>query len=131
MCGLGYNVANSPTNFYWASDLLHRLYHVPKIGEDTVGHYADEYSDCLELAQNHPEEAVRNSDSLQYFALEAYAYDIAVPGEGCAGRLSTTSSVVAASETSVPTSTISEVASTTSTAPQVILENILQFWVKY
>jgi hypothetical protein len=121
VCGLGYNVANSPTNFYWASDLLHRLYHVPKIGEGAVEHYAGEYDECLELAQTHPEESVRNSDSLQYFALEAYAFDIAVPGEGCAGIFTPTTSVEVASSTSVAAAT-SEVASVTSAAPAVTSE---------
>jgi len=115
MCGLGYTVANGPTNFYWASDLLHRLFHVPNVGEGAVEHYAGEYDTVIELAKTHPDEAVRNSDTLQYFALEAYAYDIAVPGEGCAGKWTATSS-------QVPTSTvlpISTVPATTSSAAQV------------
>jgi hypothetical protein len=28
MCGMGYDVTNGATNTFWASDLLHRLYHV-------------------------------------------------------------------------------------------------------
>lgn len=119
MCGLGYNVANSPTNFYFASDLLHRLYHIPKVGEGAVEHYAGEYDECLELAETNPEEAVKNSDSLQYFALEAYAFDIAVPGEGCAGKWTPTSSEVAASQTPAPSSTPAETPTVTSTAAQV------------
>jgi hypothetical protein len=85
----GYNVANSATNYYWASDLVHRLLHIPQIGEGTVEHYNDEeeekYPGVIALAENNSSYAVRNSDSLQYFALEAYAHDIAVPGIGCAG----------------------------------------------
>jgi hypothetical protein len=119
MCGLGYNVANSAINFYWASDLLHRLYHIPKVGEGAVEHYAGEYDECLELARTHPEEAVRNSDSLQYFALEAYAFDVAVPGEGCAGKWTHSSSAAAASQTSVPSPTIMETPSDTSAAAKV------------
>jgi hypothetical protein len=42
----------------------------------------------IKLAQTHSELSVRDSDSLQYFALEAFAYDIAVPGEGCVGKWS-------------------------------------------
>lgn len=81
----GYDVANSPTNLYWASDLLHRLLHLPAIGEGIVEHYAEEYPTTLEYAKSNTTYAVRNSDTLQYFALEAYAYDIAVPGVGCPG----------------------------------------------
>lgn len=119
MCGLGYTVANGATNFYWASDLLHRLFHVPKIGEGAVEHYAGEYDEVIELAQTHSDEAVKNSDTLQYFALGAYAFDIAVPGEGCAGKWTATSLEVVASQTSVPTATSSEVPSVTSEAAKV------------
>ncbi|KAF2114281.1 putative peptidase family-domain-containing protein [Lophiotrema nucula] len=130
MCGFGYEVANGATNFYFASDLLHRLYHVPKVGGyGIVEHYAGEYDECLDLAKTNPEEAVRNSDSLQYFALEVYAYDIAIPGEGCPGKWTATSSAAVAShkatsaggvssQTYVPTATMSEVVSVTSTAAQ-------------
>ncbi|KAF2841051.1 zincin [Patellaria atrata CBS 101060] len=86
LCALGYTIAGYETNFYFASDLLHRVYHVPQIGEEIVEHYAGEYLEVLELAKTNPEEAVRNSDTLQYFALEAYAFDIAVPGVGCVGE---------------------------------------------
>lgn len=131
MCGLGYNVANSPTNFYFASDLLHRLFHIPKVGEGAVEHYAGEYDTSLELAKTNPEQAVRNSDTLQYFALEAYAFDVAVPGEGCAGKFTPTSSESVASSTSAatsteaPTSTVSETASVTSSAAQVSSPTLL------
>lgn len=99
----GYDVANGATNFYWVSDLLHRLLHIPKVGEGVVEHYgsADEYPGVLELAESSPAEAVRNSDTLQYFALEVYAHDIAVPGVGCPGHYRAVSSSVAASSTSV------------------------------
>ena len=119
MCGHGYTVSNSATNFYFASDLLHRLYHIPKIGEGAVEHYASEYDEVIELAQTHPEKTVRNSDTLQYFALEAYAFDIAVPGEGCVGKWMATSSEVVASQTVVSTATVIEVASVTSEAVKV------------
>lgn len=81
-------MATGRTNNYWAADLMHRLYHVPSVGEDEVGHYADGYSELLELAAGaNYTDAARNSASLSYFALEAYAYDIAVPGEGCVGKV--------------------------------------------
>lgn len=117
----GYDVANGATNFYWASDLLHRLLHVPKVGEGIVEHYggADEYPGVLALAESNPAEAVRNSDTLQYFALEVYAHDVAVPGIGCAGHYSeTASSAAAATPTSAASATAatSVVASATSAA---------------
>ncbi|PVH95413.1 zincin, partial [Periconia macrospinosa] len=117
MCGFGYDVANGATNFYWASDLLHRLLHVPKVGEGIVEHYAGEYDEVLELAESNPAEAVRNSDTLQYFALEAYAYDIALPGEGCAGKFKVSSSSSAAAAPSASASASSATPAPASTTP--------------
>jgi len=86
MCGYGYTVAGGPLASYFASDLIHRLFHADKIGENTVFHYADSYSQCVALAKESPELAVRNAHTLQYFALDVYAYDIAAPGQGCTGE---------------------------------------------
>lgn len=125
----GYDVANGATNFYWASDLLHRLLHVPKVGEGIVEHYggADEYPGVLALAKSNPDEAVRNSDTLQYFALEVYAHDIAVPGVGCpghyrevssdAGHVAPVSSAAAATSSAAATPT-SAAASAVASATQ-------------
>jgi hypothetical protein len=94
MCMFGYDVANGATNTYWASDLLHRLLHVPKVGEGIVEHYSTEpkYPGVIDLAKTNSAWAVRNSDTLQYFALEVYAHDIALPGVGCAGHYTAVSS---------------------------------------
>ncbi|KAF2720952.1 zincin [Polychaeton citri CBS 116435] len=86
LCGYGYTVAGSPTTTFFGADLLHRLYHTDKIGEGVVGHYADTFDDCLQLAKDSPQEAVRNSATLRYFALDVYAFDIANPGLGCTGQ---------------------------------------------
>jgi hypothetical protein len=85
MCGYGYTVAGSPPAFYFTSDLLHRLYHTDKMGEGVVEHYAETYQEVLELAKTNSSLAVRNSHTLQYFALDMYAFDIAAPGRGCTG----------------------------------------------
>ena len=127
MCAFGYNVAEGATNTYFASDLLHRLYHMPAIGEALVEHYSEgeEYADILELARNNATIAVRDSDALQYFALDVYAYDIAAPGIGCSGprpqrqvssaMASTTMASAAAATTSAQT-TLLTVAATTVAA---------------
>ncbi|KAK4246571.1 putative peptidase domain-containing protein [Corynascus novoguineensis] len=86
ICGLGHTVAGSPLNTFWATDLLHRVLHVPRISEDAVGHYADGYEDVLELAAADPARAAVDSNTLQYFALDVYAYDVAAPGVGCTGK---------------------------------------------
>ncbi|KAI1457889.1 major allergen Asp F2 [Annulohypoxylon moriforme] len=112
LCGYGYSVATGELNFYFGSDLIHRLYHLPAIGEEIVEHYADTYDECLQLAISNPAEAVRNSHTLQYFALDVYAFDIAVPGEGCTGRSPNPES----SATQSATATSTPEPSSTSTA---------------
>ena len=86
MCGYGYTVATGALSFYFGSDLIHRLLHMPSVGEGVAEHYADTYAECLALARTRPAEAVRNSHTLQYFALDAYAWDVALPGDGCTGK---------------------------------------------
>lgn len=105
MCSRGYTVANSPNTLFWASDLLHRIWHT-LVGQEAVGHYADSYEECLELAESSPQDAVRNSNSLRFFALDVYAYDVAVPGVGCTGEPDTADSSSAGTSSSAdPTST--------------------------
>lgn len=105
----GYTVASGELNFYFAADLMHRIYHLPSIGDGAIDHWADEYADCLELARTTPSDAVRNTHSLQYFALDVYAYDLSLPGEGCSGSSTTTTA----------TTTTADAVSATSDAPTV------------
>ncbi|SPO06441.1 related to S.fumigata Asp FII [Cephalotrichum gorgonifer] len=87
LCGGGYTVVQSPLNTYWAVDLLHRLLHVPNISEGVVEHFAEDYAGILELAKEGKGETLFDSDALQYFAVDVYAYDIAAPGVGCSGEI--------------------------------------------
>ncbi|OQV07549.1 hypothetical protein CLAIMM_11966 [Cladophialophora immunda] len=88
MCALGYTVSGSESNTFWASDLMHRLYHMPAFGEGAVEHLTEGYADVLEMVdEGNTTMLTRDSDTLQYFALEAYAHDIAVPGKGCPGNV--------------------------------------------
>ncbi|KAJ5437891.1 Major allergen Asp f 2 [Penicillium daleae] len=86
MCGMGYTISGSETNTFWASDLLHRLYHLPAIGQNWVDHYADGYHEVIELATENVTLSTHDSETLQYFALEVYAHDISIPGIGCPGE---------------------------------------------
>lgn len=118
MCGLGYTVAEGATNTFWASDLMHRLYHVPAVGYGYIDHYIETYNDALAFGQNGTATNAHDSDVLQYFALDVYAYDIAIPGTGCTGQTSSSSSAEDATTTSsTPTSSLA--ASQTSSAPAV------------
>jgi hypothetical protein len=85
VCGLGYTVAESPLNTYWATDLLHRIFHVPRVSEGVVDHFTEDYEDVLALAKTDPVKSSIDSDTLQYFAIDVYAYDVAAPGVGCSG----------------------------------------------
>lgn len=80
-------MSGSKTNTFWAADLLHRLYHLPAIGQGLIEHYADDYEGVVALSKgNQSSLATRDSNTLQYFALEVYAYDVVVKGVGCSGE---------------------------------------------
>lgn len=85
LCGDGYTVSGSKDSIYWAGDLLHRIFHVESFSKGLIDHFADDYSECLELAKSDPTKAAKNSLSLRLFALDAYAFDIVEPGKGCTG----------------------------------------------
>jgi hypothetical protein len=113
---LGYTVSDSETNTFWASDLMHRLYHLPAIGGEYIDHFTENYAEMLEAAERSSTNSTHDSDVLQYFALEAYAYNIAVPGEGCAGSTltsGTTTPTQAATEPSAALS-VSSISSSSS-----------------
>ncbi|KAI4240227.1 MAG: hypothetical protein L6R40_005256 [Gallowayella cf. fulva] len=120
LCALGYTVAGMEANTYFGSDLLHRLYHMPAFGENHVEHFAEDYAGALELAKTNATYATHDSDILQYFALDVYAYDIAVPGVGCSGQATEAASSHGSSTSSVsapPMSSQTATATNAGTAP--------------
>ncbi|KAJ6187378.1 hypothetical protein N7519_002286 [Penicillium mononematosum] len=117
MCGLGYTVSESETNTFWAADLLHRLYHVSAIGQGWIDHFADGYEEVVDQAKNNATLSTRDSETLQYFALEAYAYDIAVPGVGCPGVQHEHDETEATTSEPAPTATTTDAPSTTAEVP--------------
>jgi hypothetical protein len=126
MCGLGYTVSESETNTFWAADLLHRLYHIPAFGQNYIDHFADGYEEVIDLAKKNATLSTHDSETLQYFALEVYAHDIAVPGIGCPGvqhkheesHAEETTSEAATSQPT-PTATKADAPSTTAEVPAV------------
>lgn len=102
LCSQGYTVSGSKTASSWAGDLMHRLLHTDSMGELVAGHYADSFEECLELAKTNHTLAVRNSATLRYFAIDAYTYDIAVPGIGCLGNYKAASKASSDAHTSAP-----------------------------
>jgi len=124
MCGLGYTVSGSETNTFWASDLLHRLYHVPAVGQNWIDHFADGYEEVVDQAMADATLSTHDSETLQYFALEVYAYDIAAPGIGCPGAQheheeihGDQTTTEAATTQPTPTETTTDVPSSTSEVP--------------
>lgn len=113
VCMGGYKVASWKLNTYWATDLVHRLLHVPNISEGKVEHFSEGYAGALALAKEEPELSGFDSDVLQYFAIDVWAYDIAAPGVGCTGEPEEEEAE------EKPTNTKTDVPSATSGAPDV------------
>jgi hypothetical protein len=90
---------------------------VPAISEGIVEHYAEDYAGVLELAETNSTYAVRDTDALQYFAIDAWAYDIANPGVGCTGELEevvSSATAAAATPTATPAATTAAAAAAVS-----------------
>jgi hypothetical protein len=86
----------------------------PTIGKGYIEHYLETYQEILDDAGQPGSNATHDSDVLQYFALDAYAYDIAVPSQGCPGEYveedmsedhGSTVSITSASATAAQTAT--------------------------
>ncbi|KAF7932146.1 uncharacterized protein EAE97_009167 [Botrytis byssoidea] len=121
LCARGFNVAAGRPADFWAPDLMHRLYHVPLIGEEIVDHHADGYHGVQELAAgSNYTLAGHNSATLTFFATEAYAYDIAVAGEGCVGKASDEKEVDSHSAPAATESTTSTVSTPTVNPTRII-----------
>ena len=115
MCAHGYTVADSPTNFYFASDLLHRIFHIPRISLGAVEHYSEDYDDVLTLAKTNSSLSVVDSDALQYFALEVFSY-VVFPKKGCPGG-NTTEPTTSVTRSALPSKTPTPVTLSTKVVP--------------
>jgi len=106
---------------------MHRLFHLPSVGLGKVEHYADDHSDCVNLAKSDPSKAVYNTHSLQYFANHVYAVEVAQGGDACIGEYDS-SGIVAPTTTSA---TAAAAASGTSSAAASCRESIAQIGISY
>ncbi|GAA5970036.1 hypothetical protein JCM11641_000243 [Rhodosporidiobolus odoratus] len=84
-CWDGNKVGVNASSTWLASDLLHRLTHIPAITNRHVVHAADTYADVLALAASNDTLAGFNQATFQLYALDAYARDVAFPPHGCVG----------------------------------------------
>lgn len=89
ICSSGYTIAGDSPSDTWAGYILEQLLDIENNGDTGLGNYEKSYNGVIELPKkNQTERAVKNKNSLIYFALEAWAHDIAVPGVGCPGNMS-------------------------------------------
>ncbi|SCZ88486.1 BZ3500_MvSof-1268-A1-R1_Chr10-2g02975 [Microbotryum saponariae] len=83
LCWDGRLIGSGNPSHYLGADLMHRLTHVPSVTFGHVVHTAEGYVESLKLASTNNSLAAFNSDTLQFFALDAYARDVASAPKGC------------------------------------------------
>lgn len=87
---------------------------MPAFGQEYIDHYSEGYEGIIESAANNSPNSTHDSDGLQYFALDVYAYDIILPGEGCPGPSGAPSTETSSTGAASSTDTSSATASATS-----------------
>ncbi|BGP39778.1 Prenylated Rab acceptor protein 1 [Rhodotorula kratochvilovae] len=130
LCWDGNEIGVASNSQWLATDLLHRMMHIPSITYNKVEHAADTYPGVLELAASNNSAAAYNQATFQLYAIDAYAQDVAYPPNGCVGAEAhipteedshdhgaATSSTAAASAT-VPAEVTVGAASATSSAAE-------------
>lgn len=83
LCWDGVEIGSVPPAMWLATDFMHRLIHVPSITYNHIDHAADSLGGVLELAAKNDSMAVWNQNTYQFYALDAYAYDVVWPGKSC------------------------------------------------
>ncbi|KDE06854.1 hypothetical protein MVLG_02890 [Microbotryum lychnidis-dioicae p1A1 Lamole] len=83
LCWDGRLIGSGNPSHYLGADLMHRLTHVPSVTFGHVDHTAEGYAESLRLASTNNSLAAFNSDTFQFFALDAYARDVAFAPNGC------------------------------------------------
>lgn len=89
-----------------------------------MDHFADNYNEVIELAEKEPEKSVMDSDALQYFAVDVYAYDIAAPGVGCSGASQAAHSHEQSSTASVGYTAVASTTSVRSAAVSTTMQTM-------
>ncbi|GAA5917928.1 hypothetical protein JCM5296_007000 [Sporobolomyces johnsonii] len=83
LCWDGVEIGSLPPARWLATDFMHRLIHIPSITYGHIEHAADSLGGVLELAANNDSMTVWNQNTYQFYALDAYAYDVVWPGKSC------------------------------------------------
>jgi hypothetical protein len=93
------------------------MFHVPEFGQGYVEHFADGWDGIVAAAARNSPDATHDSDGLQYFALEAYAFDVVAPGVGCPGSSSPPKEESSSAAVPASTSTVSSAAAAAASTP--------------
>ncbi|POY72492.1 hypothetical protein BMF94_4318 [Rhodotorula taiwanensis] len=83
LCWDGVEIGSEPPARWLATDFMHRLTHVPSITYGHIDHAADSLGGVLELAAHNDSRTAFNQNTFQFYALDAYAYDVVWPGKSC------------------------------------------------
>ncbi|WRT64462.1 uncharacterized protein IL334_001394 [Kwoniella shivajii] len=89
LCTRGNTITSQGSESTDGSWFLHRLLHLPIASGGLLKDVVDSAHDAVELAKGvNATQSIHNIHSIQYYALDVYASDILLPGEGCLGDTS-------------------------------------------
>ncbi|WWC86571.1 uncharacterized protein L201_001448 [Kwoniella dendrophila CBS 6074] len=89
ICTAGETISSQGSESTDGSWFLHRLLHLPVTSGGGLSDVVDSAHDAVELAKGvNASQAIKNIHTIQYYALDTYASDILLPGQGCLGDTS-------------------------------------------
>ncbi|KAI5478172.1 hypothetical protein MNV49_005339 [Pseudohyphozyma bogoriensis] len=90
MCNQGQTLVKNGSELTQGAWFVHRLLHTPTASGGRLSDVVDTVAEALELAAGvNQTQALYSIHSVQYYALDTYAFDILLPGVGCRGDPST------------------------------------------
>ncbi|WWD19973.1 hypothetical protein CI109_104446 [Kwoniella shandongensis] len=89
LCTEGQTISSQGSESTDGSWFFHRLLHLPIASGGHLSDVVDTANEAVELAHGvNASQAIRSIHTIQYYALDVYAQDILLPGEGCLGDIS-------------------------------------------
>ncbi|RSH89108.1 hypothetical protein EHS25_002774 [Saitozyma podzolica] len=89
LCTRGQTISSQGSESTDGSWFLHRLLHLPTATGGGLSDVVDTSHEAVELARGvNASQTVKSIHSIQYYALDVYAADLLLPGEGCLGDTS-------------------------------------------
>ncbi|GAA5917580.1 hypothetical protein JCM6882_001986 [Rhodosporidiobolus microsporus] len=87
MCAFDQTLVKNGSELTQGAWFMHRLLHNPTASGGRLSDVVDTVEEALELAQGvNKTQAAYSIHSVQYYALDVYAYDVLLPAEGCRGN---------------------------------------------